>query len=348
MTLRCGAGFGWLEPFLHVGWREWRMADTSVGATLVVSSSPHLRTPVDTRTIMRDVLVALVPCSVVGVWLFGPRVLAVMAVGIISTMLTEYVVERAVHKPSTLGDLSAAVAGLLLALVLPPTIPLWIVFIGGVVAMGIAKHLFGGLGYNPFNPALIARCVLLACWPAFMTAWRWPISQASWLPGFDAVGTATPLALMKLEQTGTPLASLFLGNVAGCIGETSKVAVLLGAAYLLWKGHISLRIPASFILTAAGLALVMGQDPLFHVLSGGLLFGAFFMATDYVTTPVTPSGQVVFGVGCGVLTMLIRIYGGYPEATAYSILMMNAATAFIDRVTKPRRFGEVRARARHA
>lgn len=312
------------------------------GTGLIVSSSPHQRAAVSTPVIMSDVILALMPAALAGVWFFGLRALAMMVVCVAAAVVTEAGLERLMRKPVTIGDYSAAVAGLLLALVLPPDLPLWMGAIGAAFAMAIAKLIFGGLGQNIFNPALIGRAVLLASWPVFMTRWRWPIFQAPWIPDFDAVSSATPLALWKLSGIKTPYLNLFLGNVAGSIGETSALAILVGAAYLLWRGHISWRIPVSFIGTVAVLAAVFGQDPLFHVLAGGLLLGAFFMATDYVTSPVTPKGQIVFGVGCGVLTVFIRLYGGYPEGVCYAILIMNAATALIDRYTAPRKFGEVK------
>ncbi|MBC7082101.1 MAG: RnfABCDGE type electron transport complex subunit D [Firmicutes bacterium] len=312
------------------------------GTGLIVSSSPHQRAAVSTPVIMSDVILALMPAALAGVWFFGLRALAMMVVCVAAAVGTEAGLEKLMKKPVTIEDYSAAVAGFLLALVLPPDLPLWMGAIGAAFAMAIAKFIFGGLGQNIFNPALIGRAVLLASWPVFMTRWRWPIFQAPWIPDFDAVSSATPLALWKLNGIKTPYLNLFLGNVAGSIGETSALAILVGAAYLLWRGHISWRIPVSFIGTVAVLTALFGQDPVFHVLAGGLLLGAFFMATDYVTSPVTPKGQIVFGVGCGVLTVFIRLYGGYPEGVCYAILIMNAAAALIDRLTVPRKFGEVK------
>ncbi|MEW6229008.1 MAG: RnfABCDGE type electron transport complex subunit D [Bacillota bacterium] len=311
-------------------------------AELIVSSSPHQRTAVSTPVIMSDVVLALMPAALAGVWFFGLRAFAMMVLCVAAAVGTEAGLQRLMKRPVTVGDYSAVVAGLLLALVLPPDLPLWMGVIGAVFSMAIAKFIFGGLGQNIFNPALIGRAVLLASWPVFMTRWRWPIFSAPWIPDFDAVSSATPLALLKLGGIRTPYLNLFLGNVAGSIGETSALAILVGAAYLLYRGHISLRIPVSFIGTVAVLTALLGQDPLFHVLAGGLMLGAFFMATDYVTSPVTPKGQIIFGMGCGVLTVFIRLYGGYPEGVCYAILIMNAATALIDRSTMPRKFGEVR------
>ena len=312
------------------------------GSGLIVSSSPHQHTTDTTPIIMSDVILALMPACFAGVWFFKLRALAMMAVCVGAAVITEAGLQRLSGKPVTVRDYSAAVTGLLLALVLPPDLPLWIGAIGAIFSIAIAKFAFGGLGQNIFNPALIGRAFLLASWPVFMTKWRWPIVQASWIPEFDAVTTATPLVLMKSVGIKAPYADLLIGKVAGCIGETSALAILLGAAYLLYRGHISLRIPLTFVGTVAVVTALFGQDPLFHVISGGLLLGAFFMATDYVTSPVTPRGQIIYGVGCGILVALIRLYGGYPEGTCYAILIMNAATALVERYTIPRKFGEVK------
>ncbi len=312
------------------------------GSGLMVSSSPHQRTAVTTPVIMSDVILALMAPALAGVWFFGLRALAMMGTCVVAAVGTEATLQRLTRKPVTVGDCSAAVAGLLLALVLPPDLPLWMAAIGAVFSMAIAKFIFGGLGHNIFNPALIGRAVLVASWPVFMTRWRWPVFDAPWIPDFDALTSATPLGLLRLSGIKTPYLNLFLGNVAGSIGETSALAILVGAAYLLYRGHIRLRIPVSFIATVAVLAAMFGEDPLFHVLAGGLMLGAFFMATDYVTSPLTAKGQIIFGVGCGLLTILIRLYGGYPEGVCYAILIMNSATAFIDRLTVPRKFGHVR------
>ncbi|HHY98993.1 MAG TPA: RnfABCDGE type electron transport complex subunit D [Firmicutes bacterium] len=309
----------------------------------IVSSSPHIRSPISTAVIMRDVIFALLPASFAGVYFFGPHALAVIVTGVATAVISEAIIEKLTHRPVTVGDFSAAVTGLLLALTLPPDLPLWIVAVGAIVAIGLGKQVFGGLGHNPFNPALIGRAVLLASWPVAMTTWRWPITEAPWFgQDFDVLTSATPLAAMKLSGVKTPYLPLFFGSVAGSIGETSAVAILLGAAFLLLRGHITWRIPGFYILTVAILSILFGQDPIFHILAGGLLLGAFFMATDYVSTPVTPLGQAIFGIGCGALTVLIRLYGGYPEGVCYSILIMDAATALIDRFTRPRRFGEVK------
>jgi electron transport complex protein RnfD len=208
--------------------------------------------------------------------------------------------------------------------------------VGAIVAIVLVKQLFGGLGYNIFNPALAARAVLLASWPVAMTTWTKPL---------DAVTTATPLFLMKMGEAVPDYLTLFLGNRAGSLGETSALMILIGAAILFWRKIIDWPIPTAYIGTVYGLSLIMGQDPLFHVISGGLLLGAFFMATDYVTAPVTTKGRLIFGVGCGIMTVLIRLYGGFPEGVNYSILIMNMLTPIIDTYTRPRIFGEIK---RHA
>lgn len=312
------------------------------GSGFIVSSSPHQRTTVTTPMIMMDLILALMPACFAGVWFFGFHALAMIVVCVASAVIIEAALQKICGKPITVSDYSAAVTGLLLALIVPPDLPLWLGAIGSVFAIAIAKFVFGGLGQNIFNPALIGRAFLVASWPVFMTDWRWPAGQIAWIPNFDALTTATPLVLMKRMAIKAPYADLFIGRIAGCIGETSALAILLGAAYLVYRGHISLRIPLSFIGTVMVVTALFGQDPLFHLLAGGLLIGAFFMATDYVTSPVTPRGQIIYGIGCGVLVALIRLYGGYPEGVCYAILIMNAATALLERYTIPRKFGEVK------
>lgn len=320
---------------------------------LVVSPAPHIRAGVSTPVVMRDVVISLIPACAAGVYFFGARALMSLAAALIGTVGAEYVLERINGKPVTIGDWSAAVTGILLAMVMPPFVPWWILMISGFFAIAVVKLLFGGLGFNVFNPALAGRAFAVSAWSALAaTGYLWPAGaeSAGWVQGFDAVSTATPLTLLKMgEIGGAPLtrfyAPLFFGNVAGSLGETSALALLIGAVYLLWREHISLRIPLSYIITVAVVTSLYGQDPLFHILSGGLMLGAFFMATDYVTSPINAKGQIIFGIGCGILTSLIRLFGGYPEGVAYSILIMNAAVPLIDRLARPKRFGEVKARA---
>jgi len=315
---------------------------------LVVSAPPHLFSPTRTDRLMQDVLIALVPATLAGINLFGPRVLAVAATAVIAAIAAEAVTRRLLGRPSSVGDFSAAVTGLLLALNLPPGAPLWLAALGSAFAIVVVKQLFGGLGSNFLNPALAARAFLVAAWPGLMTTW---VKPGDWT--LEAMTGATPLAILQdpeILQRFPSYAELFWGWIPGAIGETSAVALLLGAAYLIWRKVIRWPIPACFVGTVAVLTWVLGPeglftgDPLAHVLSGGLLLGACFMATDYVSSPVTPAGHVWFGVGCGLLTVLIRLYGGYPEGVSFSILIMNMAAPLLDRYTVPTQFGGGRAR----
>ena len=305
---------------------------------LVVSSSPHIHSPLDTQKVMGWVLAALAPAGLAGVYFFGHRAAIVMAVCVASCVLFEYLWEKAVKKPSTVNDLSAAITGLLLAYNLPPTIPFWMAVLGSLFAMIVVKHLFGGLGCNIVNPALAARAMMLTSWPVPMTTWT-----------IDGVSGPTPLALIKMGAADKlpSIQDLFIGHIGGCIGETSSLALLIGFGILLWKDIIKWHIPVVYVATVAVLSMVFGRpvSPLCEVLSGGLLLGAIFMATDYVTTPVTRRGQIIFAVGCGVLATLIRTWGGYPEGVSYSILIMNLVVPLIDRATKPHIFGEVKKHA---
>ncbi len=305
-------------------------------ASFDTSSSPHIRARDDAKSIMWWVVIALLfPCAS-AVYFFGAKAIVLIVFTTAVAMGTEAAFQRILGKPITIKDGSAAVTGVLLALILPPTLPLWMAAIGAIVAIALVKHLFGGLGYNIFNPALAARAVLLASWPVAMTTWTQPL---------DAVTAATPLFLMKMGQPVPDYLTLFLGNRAGSLGETSALMILIGAAILFWRKIIDWPIPVAYIGTVYGLSLILGQDPLFHVISGGLLLGAFFMATDYVTAPVTTMGRLIFGVGCGIMTVLIRLYGGFPEGVNYSILLMNILTPLIDTYARPRLFGEIKKHA---
>jgi electron transport complex protein RnfD len=302
---------------------------------------------------MLDVIIALMPATLAGAWFFGARVLLVAAATILASVCAEYVSRRAMKRESTVGDLSAVVTGLLLALNLPPSIEIWKAVVGGAIAIVLVKQIFGGIGQNFMNPALTARVMLLVSWGASMTRWSAPGWAFSPAAGVDAVSSATPLALAKAYfQTGAAgglpqYASLFAGSVAGCIGETSAAALLVGGAYLIAKKVISWHIPLAYIATAALASWafggaggkLFGGDPLYHVLSGGLLLGAIFMATDYSTSPMTKAGKLIMGVGCGLLTTVIRLYTGYPEGVSFSILIMNVLTPLIDKYTVPRPFG---------
>ncbi len=317
---------------------------------LIVTESPHVRSNNSTSGIMLDVCIALLPALIAGAFVFGLRAIALTIVCVASAIFFEWLWCKILKKPSSIGDLSAAVTGLLLAMNLPVTMPYWMAILGSLFAIVIVKQFFGGIGHNFMNPALAARAFLLTSWAQAMTSWAKPFSYVALFNSTDAVTSATPLELIK--QGGGELPSymdLFLGKIGGCIGEVSTAALLVGAAYLLVKRVISLKIPASYILTVAVLTFVFGGkdglftgDALYHVMSGGLILGAFFMATDYVTTPYTPKGQVVFGIGCGLLTAIIRLWGGYPEGVSYSILLMNILAPLIDKFTAPKRFGAVK------
>lgn len=313
-----------------------------------VTSSPHLRQRETVSGVMLDVIIALVPAGIAGIYFFGLRALWVIAVSVLSCILFELIWNKLLKKPSTAGDLSAVVTGLLLAYNLPPTMPLWMVAIGALFAIIIVKQMFGGLGHNFMNPALAGRAFLLAAWATQMTKWTAP---SIW--GMDAVSQATPLALMKDGKWAEmpSMLNAFLGNIGGCIGETSAALLLLGGIYLMIRKVISCRTPVAFIGTVAVLTLIFGGGSSFqsavnimgyHLVTGGLFLGAIFMATDYTTSPVTAWGQVIMGVGCGIITTVIRLTGGYPEGVSYSILLMNIATPLIDKFTTPRVFGHLK------
>jgi electron transport complex protein RnfD len=302
---------------------------------------------------MRDVIIALIPAGAVGIWAFGLRALALIAIAVVSSILTEAIIQKIRKQKVTISDLSAAVTGLLLAYNLPVAVPLWIPVAGSVIAIGLVKQAFGGLGHNFMNPALAARAILLSAWPVNMTTWVAPKTIGFSIA--DAVSSPTPLALLKGEEVTNIIPpsymDLFLGNIGGCIGEVSVVALLIGAIYLLYRRVINWRIPVGFIGTVVVFTFVLGGDQLFtgdfvyHILSGGLMLGAFYMATDYSSSPDSKKGQLVMGIGCGVITAIIRLYGGYPEGVSYSILLMNLAVPLIDKWTLPRKFGEVKQHA---
>lgn len=303
---------------------------------LIVSVSPHIYSGESSARIMWAVTLSLLPAGIAGVFIFGLSSLWIILVSIVSAVFTEAIIQKLRRVPVTIFDGSAALTGLLLAFCLPPAAPLWLVVSGSFIAIAIGKQVFGGLGQNIFNPALVGRAFLLAAWPTHMTTWRLP-----W-HAYDGVTGATPLAN---SFAGFTYWDLFIGNRAGSLGEVCIVALLAGALFLLISGLISWHIPFSFIGTVAVLSWIFGAEGyfsgawLFHILSGGLILGAFFMATDYVTSPLTDKGKLIFGFGCGLLTSVIRLWGGYPEGVCYAILLMNAATPLIDRYTQPKRFG---------
>lgn len=309
---------------------------------LSLSSGPHLRAKDNTQRVMLDVLIALLPTTAAGLYFFGVKAAIVVATSIASCVLFEALWCALAHKKSTVGDLSAAVTGLLLGLNLPSTAAWWMPVIGGAFAILIIKQLFGGIGANFLNPALAARAVLLSSWPARMTTFNLP--QRTLLvhtaETADAMSAATPLA------TGTATyMDLFLGNVPGCIGEVCKAALLIGFVYLLVRRVIGWHIPVIFAATAALLSWALGGDPVNTVLTGGLLLGAIFMATDYATSPMLFVGECIYAVGCGVIVVLIRKFGNYPEGCSYAILIMNMIVPLIDKYCKRRVYGEVKKHA---
>ena len=324
------------------------MAQMKYFYELTISSSPHIHSPISTRTIMRDVLIALAPALVGSVYYFGFRALLVTLVSVAACVFFEWSYCRLTKMNCKVYDLSAVVTGVLLAFVCPVTIPYWTIIIGDFFAIVVVKMLFGGVGRNIVNPALAGRAFLMS-WAMLMTNWVAVGFQnaAGLLNTADAVTAATPLASMHqgVLPQGVSLLDMFLGNVGGCMGETSALLLLLGFGYLLIRKVVSARIPVAFIGTVAVLTFLFpqGNDRLAwmaaNLFSGGLMLGAMFMATDYVTSPVTHLGQVVFGIGCGVLTVVIRYFGGYPEGVSYASLIMNCCVVLLDRIGRPKKFG---------
>ena len=321
----------------------------------VLSSSPHAHANSSVSRIMLDVIIALMPTTLMGIWFFGMPALWTILVCVSACVTTEALCRMAMKRDSTVGDFSAVLTGLLLALNLPAGIPLWMAALGSVFAIAVAKQVFGGLGMNPFNPALAARAFMLISFTGPMTTWLKPVSHckcaAAAACGAEAMTTATPLAAMKLmfnadtaaNVPGSAIPSLWemlVGDMPGCIGEVSAIALLLGAVYLINRKVITWHIPVSFIATVAVYSLVAGGAPAYaQVLTGGVILGACFMATDYVTSPITAKGKLIFGFGCGLLCMLIRQFGGYPEGCSFAILIMNAVCPLINRWTQPKPFG---------
>lgn len=318
---------------------------------LRVSAPPHINTQNDTSTVMLDVVIALMPAVIAGAYYFGYRAVLVVAVCTICSVLFEYLWTRIMKMPSTIGDLSAVVSGLLLGLNLPAIAPLWMCAVGAFFMMIIVKAFFGGLGQNFLNPALAARAFLMASWPTHMTSFTAPFTKLAPFSNADVVTSPTVLTIIKNgfpDQLPSKL-QMFLGNMGGCIGETSALALIIGFIYLLVRGVISWRIPVVFVAVTGLLSYAFGGSTLFSgdfltsILSGGLLLGAIFMATDYTTTPITHKGQLIFAAGCGFITFVIRKWGGYPEGVSYSILLMNIVTPLLDKVTPPRTFGRRKA-----
>ena len=326
---------------------------------LLLFHAPLLRQGMTTPKVMRDVLIALAPATAASMWFFGLSAILILGACIGGAVAAEWLFADKQARSDSLRDASGILTGLLLGLTLPPGLPLWMAFLGGFVGIALGKVIWGGLGHNLFNPALLGRAFLLATFPIAMTTWVPAVVDGGFLqiyPGnlalpfmqaqIDAMSSATPLGMLKFEGEVTPLADLMLGNVSGSLGETSGLLLALGGVYLWLRRDLDWRIPVSILLTGVVFSAVLGlfdaerfPTPLFSVFSGGLLLGAIYMATDPVTSPVTPKGTWIFGIGTGVLVMLIRVFGGLPEGVMYAILLMNAATPLIDRYTQPRVFG---------
>ncbi len=306
---------------------------------LILSGSPHIKSNQSTTRIMLDVIIALIPACIAAVYFFGAGCMMTIALCVISAVGCEAAIQYFTKTAVTINDLSAVVTGVLLALNLPPNVPWYIPVCGSAFAIIIVKQCFGGLGHNFMNPALAARCFLLISWPVAMTTFIAPFA------GVDAVASATPLAALGEGATATPaLTDMFIGNIGGSMGETSVLALLIGGVYLMARKVISPRIPVAYLGTVALITLCTGhpEQILFQLFAGGLMLGAFFMATDYVSSPSSPKAQIVFGIGCGVVTMVIRLWGGYPEGVSFSILFMNLLTPLLEKVLRPRVFGEVK------
>lgn len=305
---------------------------------LTISTAPHIRCKDSVKTIMRDVLIALLPTTAAGIYLFGLNSALIVAVSVASAVLAEFAWQKLAKRPVRVKDLSAAVTGLIFALNLPPTAPWWMAMIGSAFAIIVVKQLFGGIGDNFLNPALAARALLLASWPARMTQFVLP----AYFSGADAVTSATVLSESGFQTT---YLDMFLGRIPGTIGEVCKAAILIGFAYLLIRRVISWQVPVIILAVVALLSCIFGSDPLTAILSGGAMFGAVFMATDYTTSPMTAKGQIIFAVGIGVIIVLIRKFGSYPEGVTYAILFMNIVAPLIDKYVAPRLYGEVKKHA---
>ncbi len=316
----------------------------------IVSSSPHIRSGETIQSIMLNVILALCPAALYGVYIYGLKALLIIVISIVTAMLSEAIFQKIRKQPVTIGDLSAVLTGLLLAMNVPPSAPWWLVVVGSAFAIVIGKQVFGGLGHNFINPALAARAVLISSWSARMGTWDNAKSASNFM-GFDAVTGPTPLGVIAesangLPQIGTELPSFldaFLGNVGGCIGETSALLLILGGIYLIWKGIITWHIPVAYIVSAFVFAFFFYgfsiEYSAYNLVIGGLMLGAFFMSTDYASSPVTNKGKIIYGVGIGLLTILIRRFGSLPEGVSYSILLMNVATPMIDRFSVNTIFG---------
>ena len=318
---------------------------------LIMSVSPHIRQEDSVAKTMTDVIIGLVPALVGSVYFFGIRALMLTIVSVIACVVSEYIWNKLLRNESPIGDMSAVVTGMLIAFCLPVTVPYYMVVVGDIFAIVVVKGFFGGIGKNIVNPALAARAFLLASWPVEMTSFVMPHTSLNLFGKTpDAVSSATPLSVIK--ATGDVFEAsyfdLIFGNVPGCIGEVSAICILIGGLYLLFTKVITWHIPVAYILSVGIFAVIFGDkanivnDFIYNILSGGVMLAAFFMATDYVTTPMTKKGAVIFAIGAGFITEVIRVYGGYPEGVTYAILIMNICVPFIDKYTRPKIFGEVK------
>ena len=328
---------------------------------LIATSNPHIRSNETTRSIMLDVIIAMLPALAFAIFNFGLRALTLTAVSVVGCLFWEWLYRKLMKKPQSIGDLSCVVTGMLLAFVCPVQMPYWMILIGDFFAIIVVKQLFGGIGKNFLNPALAGRAVLLASYAGTMTSWVDPAAGKAPIIGSmaDVVTTATPLAVMKTGDfaalTDTyNVGNMFIGQIPGSLGEVSALALLIGGAYLIWRKVINWQTPVSYIATVAVLTFLFPKQGsglewmLYSVFGGGLFLGAFFMATDYATSPVTKKGQLIFGIGCGLFTVLIRYFGSYNEGVCYSIMVMNLLVALIDKYTKPTRFGVVKSDKKEA
>ena len=309
---------------------------------LIVSSSPHILDDDTTQRIMLDVVIALLPATVAAIYYFKTNAAILILLSVLTAVISEAIFQKIMKQPSTINDLSAVVTGLLFAFNMPASAPWWMPILGSAFAIIVVKQFFGGIGHNFMNPALTARIMLMISYTGRMTSWV--------APGVDAVSTATPLSFVKgvteIPGNAPKLMDMLFGNIGGSLGETSAILLILGGIYLVYRGIISIQIPAVYIGTVAVITLLSGGfDAYFmtyHLLAGGLMLGAFFMATDYASAPVTSKGRIIFALGCGILTSVFRLYGGYPEGVGFSILLMNIAAPLIEKYTGPRVFGEVK------
>ena len=304
---------------------------------LLVSSAPHITGKDTTASLMRDLIIAMVPAMAASVFFFGVKALILTAVSVLACVAFEFMYQKMLKKPVTISDLSAAVTGILIAFNCPPSLPLWTVVVGAFFAIIIVKQLFGGLGYNFANPAIVARIILGLGYTGLMTSWTFPATVSG-----DAVASATPLAVYAAGGTVNYL-DMFVGSTGGVLGETSALALLLGFVYLVVRKVISPTIPVTYVATVAVLAVVLGVDPVVYVLGGGLLLGAIFMATDYVTSPYTEKGKIIFGIGLGVITVMIRRFGSMTEGVSYAILLMNLVVPYINKATRQKPLGAPKA-----